>query len=222
MPKNGHVFRASAVILLATFMQLILFASAASPQTPPCPYDSTNPSIQSARLNFKSLNYRCAELEILDYLKMENLTIEDKADAHVLLAAVYYAMLKNDSEKRNRVIGQFKHAFEAYHEWRGALDISSEDFMAMMEEAKRQVEAETTDKTPVAAAPETPPEETAAATPTMEKTKKPWHKQWWAYALGVGIVAGAVVLVAGGGGGDDGGGGTATTLPDFPDPPSGK
>lgn len=53
---------------------------------------------------------------------------------------------------------------------------------------------------------------------------KPWYSKWWAIALGVGLVAGAVVVATGGGGDDGGNGGVVVdTLPSFPDPPiSGK
>jgi hypothetical protein len=54
-----------------------------------------------------------------------------------------------------------------------------------------------------------------------KKEKKAWYKNWWAIALGVGVVAGAVAL-AGGGGGDGGGTTPDQPLPGFPPPPAGK
>ncbi|MDD4052720.1 MAG: hypothetical protein PHR28_12590, partial [candidate division Zixibacteria bacterium] len=203
------------------------------------------PTLESARISFKSLNYRCAEQEIEDVLKISSLTIEEKADAHILLAAVYFAMLKNDTEKRDRVIDQFKEAFKAYREWKGELDISSTEFIDMMKQAQEQVDKEAAAAPPTTTAPpavtEAPKETTtpvvteqpkdttktmaiapAAEEKAAEGKSKPLYTKWWAIVLGVGLVAGAVAL-AGGGGGDNGGGGTVLdTLPNFPDHPSGK
>jgi hypothetical protein len=245
MPKSNQFIRAIAVVALACFLQAGVLPSISSAQTPQCPYDRAKPTLESARISFKSLNYRCAEQEIQDVLKNSALTIEDKADAHILLAAVYFAMLKNDTEKRDRVIDQFKEAFKAYREWKGELDISSTEFIDMMKQAQEQVdkEAATAPPTTTTTAPGTTeaPKETitpvvteqpkdttkttAIAPATGEKAAggggKPLYTKWWAIVLGIGLVAGAVAL-AGGGGGDGGGGTVLDTLPNFPDHPAGK
>ncbi len=242
MPKNSHFFRAVSMAVLVCFLHLTVLPSILSAQTLQCPYDRAKPSLESARIAFKSLNYRCAEQELQDLLKNPALTIEDKADAHVLLAAVYYAMLQNDTEKRNRVIEQFKAAFMAYREWKGELDISSTEFFDMMKQAQDQVDKEataappttTTTTPPTATETTTPaakeqPQDTAKTTaviqPSEEKAGgggKPFYTKWWAIALGIGLVAGAVALGGGGGSDDGGGGGPLDTLPNFPDPPTGK
>lgn len=252
MRKNNRFIRTVAVLALACFLQAGVLPSIGSAQTSPCPYDRAKPTLESARISFKSLNYRCAEQEIQDVLKNPALSIEDKADAHVLLAAVYFAMLKNDTEKRNRVIDQFKEAFKAYREWKGELDISSTEFIDMMKQAQEQVDKEAAAAPPVTTTTTTTPPPTEPTPPTTEAPKpvvteqpkdttrttaiapapqkaaaeeggKPLYTKWWAIALGIGLVAGAVAL-AGGGGGDDGGGGGGVldTLPNFPDPPPGK
>jgi hypothetical protein len=248
MPKNNQFIRIVAVLALACFLQAGVLPSIGSAQTPQCPYDRAKPTLESARISFKSLNYRCAEQEIEDVLKNPALSIEEKADAHVLLAAVYFAMLKNDTEKRDRVINQFKEAFKAYREWKGELDISSTEFIDMMKQAQDQVDKEATAAPPATATTTTPTEAakpttdiekpvvaeqpkdttrtTAIAPATQAETAKeggkPFYTKWWAILLGVGLVAGAVALAGGGGGDGGGGGGTLDTLPDFPDPPSGK
>jgi hypothetical protein len=223
MRTDHPLFRIIGVIALVCFIQGVVLPVAARGQTPECPYDRTKPSLDNARISFKSLDYHCAEQEIMDYLNLGNLTIEQRADAHVLLAAVYYAKSKNDSEKKKLVISQFKEAFRAYRDWRGELDISSTEFIEMMNEAKDQVDQEEAQKEekPVITEP-TPAEETPVVTTITPQESKPWYKNWWAIALGVGVVAGAVVLAAGGGseGGGEGGGGTVTdTLPTAPNPP---
>lgn len=224
MHTNNPMFRIIGVIALVCFICGIVLPAAARGQTPECPYDRTKPSLDNARISFKSLDYHCAEQEIMDYLNLSDLTIEQRADAHVLLAAVYYAKSKNDSEKKKLVINQFKEAFRAYRDWRGELDISSTEFIEMMNEAKDQVDQEEAQKKqePVITPP--PAEEKPALTTITTEAGKPWYKQWWAIALGVGVVAGVVVLAAGGGGGNEGGGGGGVidTLPSAPDPPAKK
>jgi len=222
MIRRNLTFRIIGVILSACFFQAATVPSLSLAQDTGCSYDRARPSLENARVSFKSLDYNCAEQEILDYLKLESITIEQRADAHVLLAAVYYAKSKNNNEKRSLVIEQFKKAFEAYRQWRGELDISSTEFIGMMNEAQRLVDEE-------AKAALTPPQPPVIDKPavTAEKStgeqKKAWYKQWWAIGLGVGVVAGAALLLAGGGGGEEGGGGQVTdTLPRPPDTPGGK
>ncbi|MEE9443236.1 MAG: hypothetical protein V3V99_11290 [candidate division Zixibacteria bacterium] len=223
MRKNSLIYRAVVVPLFVCFLQMIMAPSMLSAQPIECPYDKSNPALDNARISFKSLNYNCAEQEILDYLKGEQLTIEQKADAHVLLAAVYYAKLKNDKEKKARVIEQFKAAFESYRDWRGELDISSTEFIEMMNEAKTLVDEEAEQKKPPVVKEVT--SEPALETPTITETEegikksKPWYTKWWAIGLGVGVVA-AVVVAASGGGGDEEP--VDNTLPGFPDPPASK
>ena len=142
MPKNHDLIRAVALVALVCFLHTLLLPVAARGQEAPCSYDRAHPTLSSARINFKSLNYHCAELEIQDFLKLSTPSLEDRADAHMLMAAVYYAQLKDDKEKKERVIEQFKAAFKSYREWRGDLDISSTEFIDMMKEAQNQVDQE--------------------------------------------------------------------------------
>lgn len=222
MIRHNLTFRIIGVILLACFLHMATIPSLSLAQDTGCSYDRVKPSLENARVSFKSLDYGCAEQEILDYLKLETITIEQRADAHVLLAAVYYAKSKNNNEKRSLVIEQFKKAFEAYRQWRGELDISSTEFIGMMNEAQRQVDEEARE---AVKPPETPVVEKPAVTETKpaEGQKKAWYKQWWAIGLGVGLVAGAALVLAGGGGEEETGGGQVTdTLPGPPDTPEGK
>ena len=221
MIRHNLTFRIIGVILLACFFQAATIPSLSLAQDTGCSYDRAKPSLENARVNFKSLDYNCAEQEILDYLKLETIPIEQRADAHVLLAAVYYAKSKNSNEKRSLVIEQFKKAFEAYRQWRGELDISSTEFIGMMNEAQRLVDEESK----AALTPPQPPviEKPAVKeeTPSGEK-KKPWYKKWWAIGLGVGVVAGVAFAVAGGGGDEEPPPPVSDTLPSFPDTPGGK
>ena len=153
MRTSKFAFRVTGIILLTCFLQMAMIPSLSMAQAPECPYDKAHPSIENARISFKSLNYGCAELEIEDFLKLETITTEQRADAHVLLAAVYYAKSKNEDEKRTLVINQFKEAFRTYREWRGELDINSSEFSEMMNEAQVLVDKEATEEPDKAAKP---------------------------------------------------------------------
>lgn len=212
MREPNRLIRAMALVVLCsfavtTFLPVTLFA-----QAPDCPYDRAKPNLDHARISFKSLNYRCAEQEIEDLLKAPNLSIQDKADAHILMAAVYYAMLKDSTDKRARILEQFKAAFTAYRNWRGELDISSTEFIDLMNEAQKQVDLEAT-KPKVAEKPAVDSSKIIGLTAEQPtRGKKAWYKQWWAIGLGVGLVAGSVALMAGGGSKTQSSG----PLPDFP------
>jgi len=126
---------------LLSLSGILLFSLPAASQTVNCSYDRTSPSLDNARLNFKSMNYRCAESEIMDYLDVASLSLKKKADAHVLLAAVYYAMLAdNEQKQKEKVVEQFTAAFRQYRDWKGDLEIDKSEFAEMMAEAKQRVD----------------------------------------------------------------------------------
>ncbi|SYZ72856.1 exported hypothetical protein [Candidatus Zixiibacteriota bacterium] len=214
--------RAVALLLMLAYAQAVFLPTWTLAQAPPCNYDKKNPSLDNARKNFKTLNYKCAEAELNDLLKNESLSLEEKSNAHILLAAVYYAMLKDDSEKKSMVMDQFKAAFKAYRDWKGELDIKSPEFVEMMKEAQVQVDSEapvpdTTGQKAVAV--DTTQKQVAPVAAPAKSGSKAWYKQWWAIALGVGLVAGGIALAAGGGSGGETPPTPLDTLPTFPDPP---
>ena len=213
---NGRIgrFRWVALILMVCYTQAFLLPNLVLAQAP-CAYDKKAPSVENARRNFKGLNYKCAEQELSDFLKQDKLTLEDKSDAHILLATVYYAMLKDDTEKRDRVMEQFKEAFKAYREWRGELDIKAPEFTELMDQARADVDKETAQKQ---AAQQQALDSTKQSAAAAKVGGKPWYTKWWAIGLGVGLVAGVVVAVSGGGSG--GGQPAVDTLPTFPPPPT--
>ena len=236
MKKSFIPFRVISIFLLAAYLNLVFLPGLASGQSTDCEFDPANPSIENARKNFLALNYKCAEEELNALISMETLETEKKADAHILLAEVYYAKVRDNSEKKDKVITQFVAAFQAYREWRGELNIKSPEFMSMMKEAQNKVDSGEATETVT----EKPVEETKIVEATIEEPtdneqaaetvpivteskkddgkKKPWYTQWWAIGLGVGVVVIAAVAL---GGSDSGGGGTTpdATLDDFPGPP---
>ena len=142
MKRKNLLFRVVAIAVLTAFTQWIMLPSLCLAQAGNCDFDPNNPSVEHARTSFKMLNYKCAEEELNAYLARADVGIEDKANAHILMASVYYAMLKNDTEKRDRVTEEFVKAFKAYREWRGELDIKSGEFLDLMENAKERVDTE--------------------------------------------------------------------------------
>ncbi len=204
------------VLLLMIFLHSVMLPMVVMGQGTDCQYDRSKPTLENARKNFLALNYGCAEQEINDLLNSAGLDIQEKADAHVLLAEVYYAKVRNDSEKKEKVIEQFVAAFKAYRDWRGELNITSPSFMNMMKEAQDMVDQGKTEPEPVKI--EVPEEETKKEQPTEKKTEKKkgaWYKQWWAIGLGVGVVVGGIILIAGGSSENP-----PDTLPAFPAPPA--
>ncbi len=214
MHRSNRMLKALSVVVLSLFVQSLILPSLADAQAP-CTYDKTKPTISSARYNFKITNYACAEQELQDLLAIDTLDMETRAAAHVLLAEVYYAKVRNEDEKKTRVMEQFVKAFESYLEWRGEVNIQSPEFLEMMEQAKAKVEAE---QQQAAAEEEQEPAPPVLAQRESEKGGSPWYKKWYVWGIGAAVVAG-VAVAAGGGGGDDDGGGDGP-LPGFPPPPA--
>lgn len=212
MPKQNGFFRALCLLLLLMYLQSTLIVSGVLAQGMDCGYDSASPDLEHARQSFKALNYLCAEQEINDLLNNPNIDLELKANAHVLMAAVYYAKVRDTREKEKAVVDEFARAFRAYQDWQGDLDIKSSEFAAMMEKAKLMVEDEVAAKAAEPVVEEKPQEVPAVQ---EQKKGKPLYTKWWAIVLGVGLVAGVVALAGGGGGGA-----SDNTLPDFPDTPT--
>lgn len=203
--------------LLVVYLLLLMQPFAASAQQVNCPFDRENPSIDNARMQFKVTNYTCAEEELNALLAQESLDLKTKADAHVLLAQVYYAKLRDSEDMEKKVVAEFVAAFRAYKNWKGDLDIQSSEFVALMKMAQDQIAAEEADKegTSIDLASEQVPSEEGAG---LEAKKKPWYKKWYVLGLGAVVVGSAALMIGGSGGGDNGE--TPTTdLPDFPSVP---
>jgi len=127
--RESVYFKAFLFASLFVFIQALLLPCCLMGQTPDCTYDLDNPSVENARRNFKITNYVCAEMELNDLLGRESISLEERADAHVLLASVYYAMLRNDKDKSKKVTKHFVEAFKAFRAWKGDLDIKSPEFI---------------------------------------------------------------------------------------------
>ena len=202
---------------MAALLGAQLFPDIAQSQVTECDYDQQNPSVDSARGSFRIFDFQCAELEIQDLLKQDALSLEEKASAHMLLAAVYFEMLQDDAQRRGKTLQQFKEAFRSYRDWRGDLDIQSPEFRAIMEDAKQDIQAEAN----AASASDTAAQVPVVTRPphTGSESGKGGSKKWLLIGLGVGAVGVAALVLAGGGGGNDNG---DKTLPNFPSHPGGS
>ncbi len=127
------------VVICLLIFWIALMSSESRAQSPSCVYDRNTPSVENARLTFQILKFKCAELELIDVLQASSLSPENKCQANFLLAAVYYAMIKDETDKRDKVLEQFRAAFNTDRDWQGELDIKSDKFTALMEEARKQV-----------------------------------------------------------------------------------
>ena len=211
--KRMQLYRkTTAYVTLLVFAITLILPELLCAQTANCGYDEANPSIENARKNFKITNYPCAEEELNLMLANKSLALQERADAHVLMASVYYAMMRDDDEKSRKVTEQFVQAFKAFRTWKGDVDIKSPEFLSMMEQARELVAKQ--DEAKAAVVDKLPETEL----PSLSSGGKPWYKKWWAIGLGVGVVA-VVAVAVGGGGGED----TPpedTTLPGFPGTPT--
>ena len=178
-----------------------------------CAYDMANPSIASARTSLKALNYGCAEQELTNLLKSEtaNLTLEDRASAHILLGTVYYLMAQQLEQQRERILNEFVEAFRVYRMWSGSLELELVELREILDEARDKAEQEYQAELDRRAA---LTDSLAVDVEEPSGRKKPW----WLFAGGVVVAAVTVIVLVGkkdSGGGDDSGG-----IPDYPLPPN--
>lgn len=174
--QNRHQSLFAAVrIIPAVLIMLLFLPLAIRAQIPNCVYDQNAPSAERARANFLALNYDCAEAELIDLLRIDTLDLQQKADAHVLLAQVFYAKVKGDEEKHNMVLEQFVATFRAFRAWKGALDVKAPEFLAVMKEAQDLVDKEP----PQAEAQPAPEQKTWQPPPISEKKCAPKSTMAW-------------------------------------------
>jgi len=223
--------RIALSFLLLIQSVVLLFAASVSAQVGACGFDPQAPTLEHAKELMVGLNLDCAEQEVTSFMSIGNKPPEEMANAHILLAAVYYTQLRRKDVK---ITSNLQQAFRIMPDWDGTSPLKRAEFLDMLEEAERTVQADiesdrqrqaTEDSIRIAqeqadsirAVYEADSLATIAAS---EEGSKHWYKKWWAIASGVGVVAIAVgvALAGGGGGGDDG---TTGQLPDFPDPPGG-
>lgn len=220
MNVNRRTLRFAVIWLLAV-SQLPTVANAQTGESdePECMFDTEAPTVLSARASFRAADYACAEKELTALLSEERLGRGTRANAHMLLAEVYFESTDDAAVRRQKVREQFVKGLQASPGWAGSFDVTNSSFLSIYNDAREMVDY-INRTAPESAMPQSDTIITAAAEPVTTEHGKPWYRKWWALGSGVGIVALGAVLLVGGGSSADGGGTVETdTLPDFPPPP---
>lgn len=205
--------------LAASYLCATIWPDCVLAQTVECNYDRKAPSLKSARGSFQEFDFACAERELTDLLKAPNLDAGVQADAHALLAAIYFQTLPDNKSRREKVIEEFRRTYSLRPEWNGRPDVQTPAFRDLMTEAKRQVDQLRQKDKPAPPPTTTTPKPTPAVTAESKPASKGGSKKTWVYvALGAAAAGVAVIALGGGGGGGSNGG---SNLPNFPPPPAG-
>ncbi len=179
-----------------------------------CDFNADNPRVLHAKMYFTGGQYACAEQELIALLERPDINRHAAADAHMLLAAVYFQTTDAEGARRQKTREQFILGLRADRKWSGNLAVSSAEFITIFNDARELVEWLYKESPELFASDSVTEEQVAEAV----AKKKPWYKRWWALASGIGVavLAGAIIL----GGGNDGNTTPADTLPDFPPTPN--
>ncbi len=208
--------RSLVCMLIASLLCATVWPDCALAQTVECNYDRKAPSLKSARGSFQEFDFACAERELTDLLKSPNLDAGVQADAHALLAAIYFQTLPDNKSRREKVIEEFRRTYSLRPEWSGRPDVQTPAFRDLMTEAKRQVDQLRQRDKPSPPPASTATKPTPAVTAETKPASKGGSKKTWIY-VAVGAAAAGVAVMALGGGGNGG----SATLPNFPPPPGG-
>lgn len=208
---NG-IHKTTTYLTIVTLFLLIAMPARVTSSEIKCNYDTVNPSIASARSFLKALNYACAEQELTRLLKSDttNLTLENRASAHILLGTVYYLMAQQLERQRERILNEFVEAFRVYRMWSGSLEIELSELREILNEARDQVEREAQAKLDS--------QVTLTDSLAVDVKKPGKRKSWLLFAGGVVVAAVAIITFVGSkdsGGTDDSGG-----IPSYPPPPN--
>ena len=208
---NG-IHKTTTYLTIVTLFLLIAMPARVTSNEIKCNYDTANPSIASARSSLKALNYACAEQELTRLLKSDttNLTLENRASAHILLGTVYYLMAQQLEKQRERILNEFVEAFRVYRMWSGSLEIELSELREILNEARDQVEREAQAKLDS--------QVTLIDSLAVDVKKPGKRKSWLLFAGGVVVAAVAIITFVGSkdsGGTDDSGG-----IPSYPPPPN--
>jgi hypothetical protein len=179
-----------------------------------CDFNADNPRVLHAKMFFTGGQYACAEQELSALLERQDINRHAAADAHMLLAAVYFQTIQDRNTRRQKAREQFILGLRANRKWSGNLAVSSAEFITIFNDARELVEWLYKESPELFASDSLTEEQVTEAV----ASKKPWYKRWWALASGVGVavLAGAIIL----GGGNNGNTTPADTLPDFPSTPN--
>lgn len=213
--------RLIGVLVLAVWT--VLYPLLLSAQTAECDYPKGRPSIGHARQAYRAAELECAALELNDLLNRTDTPRAIKAEAHMILASVYYVSDEEPGTSRNSVKKELVEMFMADRYWQGRLEIQTADFRKLVNDAHELAEWRYRNSPELAAEYDRSVERTdslVADSIRIEESKpgqKKWYTKWWAIGSGVGIIAMAAILMSGGN--DTGGSVPIDSLPPFPDTP---
>ncbi len=197
--KNSRRLFSSAILcgtLLSIFGSVSLLA-----QDSECTYSETTPSIQSARTTFRAAGLNCAEKELNELLALQNISRQEKADAHLLLASVYFIKEPDANARRHRVKKELVAMYMADRRWQGQLEIVSSEFRTLLKDAREmanwryQQSPELTDEYSIDSLQVALADSTRFEYENLEN-KKPWYTKWWALSSGVGLVIVAATVIS--------------------------
>lgn len=204
-----------ACFRITVWVMIVMSMMGASPlwSEPPavrCDYDQRRPSLDHAREYFEDYDYVCAEREIADVLAADSLDTSTRCRGHVLLAQALYGqnLLNPGNVPDSTIRRQFVLAYEADSGCSAEIFVLDADRLQLLAMTAK-AEVDSLRRARAAA---------AVVSPTGQEGGK-WYKKWWAMALGIGVVAGAVALAGGGDGGGDSSRVVLDTIPGFPQPP---
>ena len=103
-----------------------------------CGYDTLSPSLEHASDRYGAYDFYCSVHEILDFVAIDTITSERRADGYRLLSLVMYdSLLYMDQQAlKAAVIDAGKQAWKANPEWSGEYEIDAADYVNWMSEAR--------------------------------------------------------------------------------------
>ena len=103
-----------------------------------CGYDTFSPSLEHASDRYGAYDFYCSVREILDFVAIDTMTSERRADGYRLLSMVMYdSLLYMDQQAlKAAVIDAGKQAWKANPEWAGEYEINAADYVDWMSEAR--------------------------------------------------------------------------------------
>ena len=214
--KDHSCFRPIRFILLLISMWVAINPCFLIAQTAECKYPGGLPTVENARLSFRSADLVCAKKELKDILTREGISRKTRADAHMLLASVYYIEETDDITRRIKVKQEIVEVFLAYRDWQGQFEIRSSEFRKIFSDARELAEWKYQNSPDLQNDYE---KQLLLIDATEQKTteNKKWYSKWWAIGSGIGIIAMAAILMSGSN--DNTTSLPIDTLPPFPDRP---
>ena len=214
--KYQSYCRPARFILLLVSIWLAINPCFLTAQTPECEYPGNFPTVENARLVFRSADLECAKKELRDLLSREEISRETRADAHMLLASVYFIEETDNITRRIKVKQELVEVFLSYRNWQGQLEIRSAEFRKILSDARDLAEGHYQNSPDLQKDYEEQLLLIDSTTQVMTEKRK-WYTKWWAIGSGVGIIAMAAILMTGSN--DQTGSLPIDTLPPFPDRP---